>query len=402
MDLFANANIKWMNLKWIFISISLILLVIGWITVFQRGGFIYGIDFKGGTIVKVKFAYQPDIELLRNQIKAKFGSTEVTRYDDPSKHEFQIKLQKVETEETRKFQKLSTIIYDTMKNLFDAKKAAGKEDINHIGKDALAAYLEKTHVLQDMGTLPKDADIDQVHAAYVKLAESIINFRNENGGLITDFKSLAKINDFPVPLVQKLEKDFYCGSFAIIGVDSVGPKIGKELQKKAKEATILALLGMLIYIAIRFKFAYGVGAIIALVHDVLITLGLFSLFNQEITLTVVAALLTLVGYSVNDSIVVFDRIRENVRLTRNENFRDIIDKAINQTLSRTIITSGTTFISVFCLWLFGGESLKGFSLVLVIGIIVGTYSSIAIASPILYWWIKYFGSAKDKKALKLA
>ncbi len=188
----------------------------------------------------------------------------------------------------------------------------------------------------------------------------------------------------------------------MLSVDSVGPKIGKELQDKAGKAVLFSLLGMLVYVALRFKFAFGVGAVAALFHDVIIALGLMSLLGKEISLIVVAGFLTLVGYSINDTIVVFDRIRENIKLNRADTFLTIINKSINQTISRTVITSGLTFISVFCLWLLGGETLDGFSFVLVIGIIIGTYSSITVASPLTYYWLKLLGTKKEKKVYKFA
>jgi len=166
-------------------------------------------------------------------------------------------------------------------------------------------------------------------------------------------------------------------------VEIVGPQVGAQLRKQALLATVYSLAGMLVYLAFRFEWIYGVAAVITVFHDTLITVGAFSLMNKEISLTVIAAILTLIGYSNNDTIVVFDRIRENLKLMRREKLSDIVNRSINQTLSRTILTAGLTFLTVLALYLFGGEVLKGFSLALVIGILIGTYSSIAIAAPIL-------------------
>jgi len=166
----------------------------------------------------------------------------------------------------------------------------------------------------------------------------------------------------------------------------VGPKIGADLQDQARNATLAALAGMLIYIAFRFEWIYGVAAVAAVFHDVFITLGFFSLFDREIELPVVAGLLTVVGYSMNDSIVIFDRVRENLKLTRRQPMEKLLNLSINQTLARTVLTSGLTLVAVLSLFLFGGEVLRGFSFALVVGVIVGTYSSVFIASPILLWW----------------
>jgi preprotein translocase subunit SecF len=170
--------------------------------------------------------------------------------------------------------------------------------------------------------------------------------------------------------------------------------VGADLTHQAVNATLLALAGMLVYIWFRFEWIYGVGAVIAVFHDTVITIGLFSLFNKEITLTVVAALLTLVGYSMNDTIVIFDRIRENLHLNRREPLAEVINKSVNQTLSRTIMTSGLTFLTVLALYLFGGPVLHGFSFALVVGIIIGTYSSVFVASPIVLFWHNFTDRGK--------
>jgi preprotein translocase subunit SecF len=169
----------------------------------------------------------------------------------------------------------------------------------------------------------------------------------------------------------------------------VGPKVGAKLRQKALFATLYALAGMLVYIAFRFEWIYGLGAVIACFHDTLITIGLFSLFNKEISMTVIAALLTLVGYSMNDTIVIFDRIRENLKFSRKESLEAVMNRAVNQTLSRTVMTSGLTFLTVIALFFWGGPVLNGFSFALVCGIIVGTYSSVFVASPIVLFWHNY-------------
>jgi preprotein translocase subunit SecF len=171
-----------------------------------------------------------------------------------------------------------------------------------------------------------------------------------------------------------------------VKVDVVGPTVGKQLERQAGLATLYSLLGMLVYLWFRFQLIYGVAAVVACFHDTLITVGFFSLFNLEISLTVIAAILTLVGYSMNDTIVVFDRIRENLRLSRRESLPDVVNRSINQTLSRTVLTSGLTFLTVLSLYIFGGQVLRGFSFALTVGILIGTYSSIAIAAPMLVAW----------------
>ena len=191
-------------------------------------------------------------------------------------------------------------------------------------------------------------------------------------------------------------------AYEIIGTDAVGAVAGAQLRNKAIAVTLAALVGILMYIAFRFEWTYGAAAVIAVFHDVLVTLGFFSIFQWEVSLTVIAALLTLVGFSVNDTIVVFDRIRENRRLHRRESLYKITNDSINQTLSRTVITSGLVFLSVLSMVLFGGEVLRGFSLALLIGITFGTYSSIAIASPIMVWWEQRLEMANKASAKAVA
>ncbi|HLL70218.1 MAG TPA: protein translocase subunit SecF [Pyrinomonadaceae bacterium] len=184
--------------------------------------------------------------------------------------------------------------------------------------------------------------------------------------------------------------------------EAVGPVAGRALRNQAIAVTLLALVGVLLYIGSRFEWTYGAAAVITVFHDVLVTLGIFSLMQWEIDLTVIAALLTLVGFSVNDTIVTFDRIRENLRLHRRTSLYDLTNEAINQTLSRTVITAGLVFFSVLALVVFGGDVLRGFSLALFIGIIVGTYSTIAIATPLMVWFQQRLEPAKRTTATREA
>src|ERR1700752_488400 len=196
----------------------------------------------------------------------------------------------------------------------------------------------------------------------------------------------------------ELEGD-QAAAYKIVGTDAVGAIAGAQLRNKAIAVTLAALVGILIYIAGRFEWTYGAAAVIAVFHDVLVTLGFFSIFQIEISLNVIAALLTLVGFSVNDTIVVFDRIRENRKLHRRDSLYKITNDSINQTLSRTVITNGLVFLSVLALVLFGGDVQRAFSLALFIGVVFGTYSSIAVASPIMVWWEQRLEAANRELAL---
>jgi preprotein translocase subunit SecF len=256
--------------------------------------------------------------------------------------------------------------------------APGKDDINTVGPQELGDYLVRKDPL-NLGA----ADATN---RYAQLAKQLTDYRDHDlRGVVSDLGQLQAAGATPA-VVAALGEGYYASNFAIFDAEIVGPKVGAELRRQAILVTLYALAGMLVYIAFRFEWVYGAAAVIAVFHDVLITLGLFSLLHFEISLTVIAALLTLVGYSMNDTIVIFDRIRENLRLMRREPFTAIVNRSINQTLSRTILTSGLTFLTVLVLFVLGGQVLRGFSFALVVGILVGTYSSFGIAAPLVVAW----------------
>lgn len=253
--------------------------------------------------------------------------------------------------------------------------------------EAIHAALEEQGV-RDAIVQPDTAKPDEV---LIKLPlEGPAAGTSTEGGAQVDVgqtKVRKALNKFGAEAAEKADLNSDPNAaYKIVGTDAVGPVAGQQLRNKAIAVTLAALVGILLYIAFRFEWTYGAAAVIAVFHDVLVTLGIFSIFQWEISLTVIAALLTLVGFSVNDTIVVFDRIRENRRLHRRDSLYKVTNDSINQTLSRTVITSGLVFLSVLAMVLFGGEVLFGFSVALLIGISFGTYSSVAIASPIMVWW----------------
>jgi preprotein translocase subunit SecF len=294
LELFKTTNIDWLGKKWYFLGFSLIFSVAGVLSMLFWHHIPLGVDFKGGTQIRVAFDATPNEDHVRQALdRAGVRSFTIQRVSDPSGH------------------------------------AANKEIIS----------------LPETGDQSHDVGRQRVESA--------------------------------------LSTNYHDSAFTIEQIEIVGPTAGKQLQKQAALATVYSLIGMLVYLWFRFELIYGVAAVVAVFHDTLITVGAFSLTNQEITLTVIAAILTLIGYSMNDTIVVFDRIRENLALSRRESLHDVVNRSINQTLSRTVISSGLTFLTVLSLYLFGGEVLHGFSFALVIGILIGTYSSIAVAAPML-------------------
>ena len=235
----------------------------------------------------------------------------------------------------------------------------------------------------DIAAIRQAVEAAGIHDAKIQAYGGDVN-RNEVLISLPEQKNETTLDAGRARIIETL-RAHYNNSFLDSGVkvDSVGPTVGHQLEKQAGLATLYSLLGMLVYLWFRFQLIYGVAAVVACFHDTLITVGFFALTGQEISLTVIAAILTLVGYSMNDTIVVFDRIRENLRLSRRESLPDVVNRSINQTLSRTVLTSGLTFLTVLSLFVFGGPVLRGFSFALVVGILIGTYSSIAIAAPML-------------------
>jgi len=392
MDIVKNPNVDWLGLKWIFMSISLVIMVIVGVSV-AYGGLNLGVDFTGGTLVHVKFKEEPQLERIRETLsEAALQAEEVVRFDELSRNEVQIRMARVEGEEAQDLTLESNQIFVALRQEYDQSESEmGKLDLNNVSKSALSARLQELNPENSS----EETSLSELSEHYGELADKIVDYRTDHSGMIRDFSELDPLG-IPTAVVQTLSEEAYLGSFTVISVESVGPKVGQEMRTRARDAVGFSLVGMLIYIAVRFWPIYGFAALVALFHDVFITVGIFSLTGREISLTVVAALLTLVGYSINDTIVVFDRVRENLRLMRRSDLGTIINASINQTLNRTIMTSGMTFLAVFSLYLLGGQVLQGFSFALVVGIIVGTYSSIAIASPIVLWWQSHLDRKKKR------
>src|SRR5499427_3633690 len=303
IELFRDIKVDWLGKRKLFLAISGGLMLLGLISLVIKGGFKYGVDFKGGTIVQVRFKQKPDIEKIR-QLLRENGAADS-----------------------------------------QPQEIAGRNDV----------------IIEFQGAKEEDASAGR----------SII--------------------------ISALNKGFQ-GQFEVLSATSIGPKVGDDLKRQAVFATLYALGGILVYIAFRFEWIYGAAAVFAVFHDTLVTLGLFSIFNREINLTVIAALLTLVGYSVNDTIVVFDRVRENLKIRRRDSLETIMNDSINQTLSRTILSSGLTFITVVALFIFGGEVINHFAFAMVVGIVIGTYSSVAIAAPLVLVYNNIRGATVPKVA----
>jgi preprotein translocase subunit SecF len=394
MELFKNTDFDFLGKKWPFIIASLVLTVAGFGSIALKHGLKYGIDFKEGVLMTVKFAYQPPLDQIRsamaNSQKIK-GEVSVQNFTG-SGAENEVEIGTEAQEEGQ-----LNVNRQDMQDVLNAKwgQSSGKLDFNNASQQVLAERLRDP--LARAGVAMSDVQLQ-------KLVKDALDFRDTppRSGLIANFSQLSSVPGINPGIMNTLQQECYLAPFHILKVEMVGPKVGAELRNKAVLATLYALAGMLAYIWFRFEWIYGLGAVIACFHDTLITIGLFSLFGKEISMTVIAALLTLVGYSMNDTIVIFDRIRENLKTSRREPLEKVMNRAVNQTLSRTIMTSGLTFLTVIALFIWGGPVLHGFSFALVCGIIVGTYSSVFVASPIVLFWHNYTDRRKRRPGPPLA
>lgn len=371
MEIFKKTNFDFLGKKMPFIIASVVLTVVGVGSLVVKGGPKYGIDFKGGTVTTVRFQQAPNEDQIRKALGAKIPG-EIVVQQVTGQNEVIIS---TDLRDERELNEARAVVFDTLKSTFGGSEG-DKLDINTATQALLADKLRGP--LAGTSTSLTEPQLQE-------LVKNILAYRDAapRSGLLGNLDSLSGVSGITPEVLNVIKQQTFPGSYTVRGFDLVGPKVGKELQSQALNATLLALAGMLIYIAFRFEFVYGLAAVIAVFHDVIITVGLFSLLDKEISLTVIAALLTLVGFSMNDTIVIFDRIRENLPQLRRESFDNVVNLSINQTLSRTILTSGLTFLTALALWLFGGQVLNGFAFALVAGIIFGTYSSIFIAAPIL-------------------
>ena len=379
MEFFRNPNIDWIGKKWYFIGLSFLLSLAGIVSLIIHHGPRYGIDFRGGTVIHVKFREAPNLDKLRASLDAQgLKNSELQQFGPATDHEILVNLDMTANQDTN----LDTGRQAILKALRQEFGGEDKPNFNEMGAPSLAAVLSQDSAVTGAGLKPEQLQ---------QVAENVIAYRDTppHSGMISSFDELKQVPGATPQVIQALSSAYSIPPYTVRNVEIVGPKVGSELKIKALSATLLGLFFMLVYIAFRFEWIYGVAAVLATFHDVIIAVGFLSITHYEISLTVIAALLTLVGYSTNDTVVVFDRIRENVKLMRRDSITEIANRSINQTLSRTVLTSGLTFLTVLALYLFGGEVLRAFSFTLVVGILVGTYSSISVASTVVVSWQEY-------------
>ncbi|MEP7274032.1 MAG: protein translocase subunit SecF [Acidobacteriota bacterium] len=424
IEIFKHANYNFLKRKWLFIGLSWFLILAGAASVIYRRydgnpnthPFNVGVDFAGGTLATVKFRDKPDLNAIRAALEKQGiegGKITLQQVRDQlgqaPRNEVLIRLPNLLPPPQQKAGESETAaeaiddadigkkkILAALASMNPAE-AQLKTDINTIGKDDLKSEMLR---LDPLGLLASGA-ANTADTRYGEIADRIIEYREkQRGGLIASLDEIKNLSGIDPQMGPALDTNFIAGVAALKSAEAVSPQVGADLQNRAVYVTILACIGMLAFIAFRFKsWGFGFGAVIAVFHDVLVTLGFFSIMQWEINLTVVAALLTLVGYSMNDTIVIFDRIREMMRLRRKEKLESLANEAINRTLSRTIIASGLTFLTVIAMLVFGGEVLRSFSWALFIGILIGTYSSVYIASPFMLWWEEWRGRGRSGVAV---
>lgn len=384
MQILKKPNFNFMKYKYIALGFSAIIIVIGLLNISIGKGLTSGIDFAGGTLVRIKLSEPMPVSNIRQALAIADLGTSKIQAVGKTQTEYMIRtMQATEDEQQQQDIEAHEIMGQKVVDVLrgEDEKAAidsGKIDLNSIDEGGLSRMIATD--------FPDEAEDS---------ARRIFAFRVANG-IINSYEQIEQEIGISSDIIRSLQTKTILSRLAVLSRESVGPQVGFDLRRKATQATVWALFGMLIYIGIRFKFAYGVAAILTLTHDILVTIGIFSLTNREINLPVIAAILTIVGYSLNDTIVIFVRVRDNLKILRKKEFGELLDTSINQTLGRTIITSGTTFITVASLFFFGGEVLNDFAFTMMIGVIVGTYSSIYQSCSILFFWKKFF---KPKKGM---
>jgi len=379
VELFRNTRIDFLSKKMYFVALSVVLVGTS-VALLATRGLQYGIDFRGGADVVLRFVQEPRIDEIRGALASQgFSGAQIQRLrlpEDPDANDVLIRVppqdsgsEDTPTEEAD----VSGLVLRALRAGLEADQPTRKVDLNIAGITEIRRALAVAFPNQT----------SMANAA----ADAIVAYRESHSGLFHDIEEARNVAGVTPEVASWLRDNALVGNFAIRSADYVGPSVGKELKTRATYAVIGSLVAMLIYIWFRFeKLAFGIAAIVTLAHDAIVALGAMSLTGKEFDLTVLAAVLTVVGYSINDTIVIFDRVRENVRHQRGTDLTKLFNDSINQTLSRTILTVFLVLLVVVTLWLFGGSRLNPFSFTLLVGVLSGTYSTIYVSSPIVIWW----------------
>ena len=387
MQFFGETHLNFVGTRRTAFFVSVILILAGLVSLAIKGGPDLSIDFEGGTLVQVRFDEPIEIGRLRTVVdEAGYSGGQIQVFGDPN--EYLIKVEKVDESglaSARLLKALELVAPGLDWRAVSVKEMPPDYASGFEGGNLIVVAADSIPPIEELETQLREAGIGIVKATKETSGSLAVNLPYQG----VEAKAAEKLK-------TELIAAFPDREIEIRRTETVGPKIGEELKNRTWAAIVISIFGILIYISWRFEFKFAIGAIIALIHDVVITVGIFSILNKEISLAIIAALLTIVGYSLNDTIVVFDRIRENFSLRRRESYGAMVNISINESLSRTIITSLTTLIVVLFLLFIGGEVIRDFAFALMVGILVGTYSSVYVASPILIEWQTRMAARKKK------
>jgi preprotein translocase subunit SecF len=385
MQLFKTPSIPFLKYKYWALGLTALIILAGAVNVAFFDGLKLGVDFGEGTLLRVMLKTPSSEGALRDLLKEVGLAKSMVQKTGATGQEFMIRamesvnVKATEQEQLEAHAALADKIIEALQgDEGRQEKARGLVDLNTVDERSLTALLETSFP----GTS-------------AETARKIIAHRTERG-IISGFQELEGLG-VKDTAVAFLKEKTYLGRLAVLSRETVGPQVGKDLRSRATRAIIWSLIGMLVYIALRFKLEYGVAAIFTLAQDVLITLSIYSFTSREINLPIIAGLLTIVGFSINDTIVIFDRIRENQKILRKSGLEDIMNLSLNQTLGRTIITSGTLFLTVLALFIFGGEVINDFAFLMLVGTIEGVYSTISLSCPVVLFWRRLFPSKKYQR-----
>lgn len=377
MQIFVNTKYDFVKWRYAAVAFSVLFILVG-LGFYMKNGINWGIDFAGGASITLKFKDAVPMDRLRTELK----DASIQQYGKAEQNSVLIRL----PQQKREGDYAAEVVKSLNTNLNPPTN--GKIDVNFHGRDVIADTLAQADP-DTKGTQPAALDY------YRNVAQNIIARRSELG-LFTNMSQVTSAPGVTVGIARVLNEKAVLGAFNVLNQETVGPQVGKELQQKALLAVILSTLAMGIYLWLRFDLMFGLSAVVCIVHDVLVSVAFLGMINGEVSLNIIAALLLIVGFSINDTVVMYDRVRENKRkLKTRMPFEDQLNLAMNQTLSRTILTSGTVVIVLIALLLFGGKVIHEFAWILLIGVLAGTYSTITIVPAVAIAWNNMTGRTHD-------
>ncbi len=380
MQIFVNPNYNFVRWRLYWFAVSALFVLVGGIVYFTKG-INLGIDFSGGASIILKFNEPPPLQQLRSSLP----DATIQQYGKSEERSVLIRLPQLH----REGDYAGNVVNQLHQKL--NPESGAKHDLNFYGTDRLSGLLQQG----DPDGKGTNADAAKFYSA---LAERVITKRSEVG-IFTSMGQVSSVPGVTVKTSQYLSQKAFLGHFNVLNQETVGPQVGHELQQKAFWAIVLSAIAMGIYISLRFDLMFGVSAVACIVHDVLVSLAFLIMMRLEFSLNIVAALLTIVGYSINDTVVMYDRVRENRRKTKKQlPLAEELNLAMNQTLSRTILTSGTVFLVLVALIAFGGNVIRGFAWILLIGVVSGTYSTVSIVPAVALWWDRLTGRRRPAVA----